>query len=98
MNTWDGINTIFEKLTKDPLEAYERTYNVMRMGQRDPFIHTVAFILSQAKFTVVTVGISHLFLPHTLGYDTQGYVKVHRDNRCKSPLKRTDQIPNGNWH
>lgn len=98
MNTWDGINTIFEKLTKDPLEAYERTYNVMRMGQRDPFIHTVAFILSQAKFTVVTVGISHLFLPHTLGYDTQGYVKVHRDNRCKSPLKRTDQTPNGNWH
>ena len=33
-----------------------------------------------------------------LGYDTQGYVKVHCDNKCKSLLKRTDQIPNGNWH
>lgn len=35
----------------------------MKVGQRDPSIHTVAFILSQAKFTVVTVGISHLFYP-----------------------------------
>lgn len=70
----------------------------MKVGQRDPSIHTVAFSLSQAKFTVVIVGISHLFLPHTLGYDTQDYVKVHCDKRRKSPLKRTDQIPNGNWH
>lgn len=35
----------------------------MKVGQRDPSIHTVAFILSQAKLTVVTVGISHLFYP-----------------------------------
>lgn len=26
----------------------------------------------------------NLFLPHKLGYDIQGYVKVHCDNGCKT--------------
>lgn len=72
----------------------------MKLGQRYPSIHTVAFFLLQAIFTVMIVGISHLFLHDTLklSYDTQGYVKVHRDNRCKSLLKSTEQIPNANCH
>lgn len=57
-----------------------------------------AFILLQAVFTVGTIGISYLFLPHTLGYDIEGYVKVHCGNRCKRPLKSIEQIPNANWH
>lgn len=44
------------------------------------------------------VGISHPFIPHTLGYDIQGHVKVHYDNGCKSPWRSTEQIPNANWH